>query len=214
MHWLLRIFISSLGKKLVMAITGLCFCLFLFVHLLGNLTIYGGNSMFNAYAGHLQSFGPLLNAVEIGLVLLALLHISFGLLLFIENIRARPIRYAVKKNAGGRTWSSSIMPYTGLYLFAFILIHLLSFRFIGSSTRTVSELVAAAFTIKGYVAFYVFSVIVAALHVRHGFWSAFQTVGLNHPKYFPLIQGASLLFSFALGIGFASIPIFVLYTRV
>lgn len=209
MFWLLRFFISSIGKKLVMALTGLCFCGFLCAHLLGNFTVYGGKGMFNAYAEHLLSYGPLLNAIEFGMIALVGCHVSFGLWLFLENLLARPVRYAVKKNAGGRTWSSAIMPYTGLYLLAFVAFHVLTFRLADRAGQTLFDMVAAAFSSPYYIAFYIFSVIVVGLHVRHGLWSAFQTIGVNHPKYFPLIRGASLLFGFGVAIGFASIPLYL-----
>lgn len=209
MFWLLRTLNSSIGKKLVMALTGLCFSGFLCAHLLGNLTLYGGKELFNAYAGHLLSYGVLLNAVEFGMIALALSHVSFGLLLFIENLRARPVRYAVKKNAGGRTWSSAIMPYTGLYLLTFVLIHVLTFRFADLNGQTIFDMVAASFASPYYIVFYIFSFLVAGLHVRHGLWSALQTLGVHHPKYFPLIRGASLLFGFFIAVGFASIPLFL-----
>jgi succinate dehydrogenase / fumarate reductase cytochrome b subunit len=209
MFWLLRTLTSSIGKKLVMALTGLCFSGFLCAHLLGNLTVYGGKGMFNAYAEHLLSYGVLLNAVEFGMIALALCHVFFGLWLFIGNLRSRPVRYAVRKNAGGRTWSSTIMPYSGLYLLTFVVIHVLTFRFADRNGNTLFDMVTAVFANPYYIIFYVFSVIVVGLHVRHGLWSAFQTLGANHPKYFPLIRSASLLFGFAAAIGFASIPLFL-----
>ena len=94
---------SSIGKKLVMAITGLGFCTFLAGHLAGNLTLFAGETAFNAYAEHLHALGPIISIAEIGLLVFALLHISTGFLLFYKNFQARPKRYSVKKNAGGRT---------------------------------------------------------------------------------------------------------------
>jgi succinate dehydrogenase / fumarate reductase cytochrome b subunit len=210
MNWLLWTLTSSIGKKILMAITGLIFCLFLAAHLLGNLSIYGGKSYFTAYAEHLHSFGILVNMAEIGLLVFAVLHISLGAILFYENFRARPVRYAMKKTAGGRTWSSALVPYTGLYVLIFVLIHLFTFHFVEHTPQTVFSLVANVFSKPGYVIFYMFSMVVVGLHVKHGFWSAFQTIGADHPKYTPIIQGASLVFSLAVAVGFASIPLFVL----
>ena len=101
------------------------------------------------------------------------------------------------------------MPYTGLYLLTFVLIHVLTFRFADLNGQTIFDMVKAAFASPYYIVFYVFSVVVAGLHVRHGLWSAFQTLGVYHPKYFPLIRGASLLFGFFIAVGFASIPLFL-----
>ena len=210
MNWFFRTFTASIGKKLVMAATGLIFCLFLFVHLIGNLMVYRGGDKLVAYSEHLHSLGLLINIAEWGLIIFALLHISFAAVLFFENRRARPIGYVVNKRAGGRTWSSVTMPYTGLYLLAFVIIHLINFHFADRSHQTIYEIVAQTFTHPLYVVFYVFSMIVAAFHVYHGLWSAFQTLGLNHPKYMPFIRKASVVFAVVVGVGFGSIPIFLL----
>jgi succinate dehydrogenase / fumarate reductase cytochrome b subunit len=200
----------SIAKKQMMALTGLGFCAFLAIHLFGNLTIYGGKSRFNAYSDHLHSLGVLINVAEIGLLLMAIIHIVLAALLYVENWRARPIRYVMKKNAGGRTLSSTLMPYTGLYILVFVIIHLLNFHFIERSDQGIFQNVAYLFSRPGYVVFYIISMIVAAFHVKHGFWSAFQTLGANHPKYMPLIRVISLVFSLCVAAGFGFIPIFMM----
>ena len=91
MNSLVSVFTSSIGKKLLMAVTGFCFCGFLVVHLIGNLTVYGGSDMFNAYVAHLHSLGLLINVAELGLLFLAIVHVSTGTILFIQNWRARPV---------------------------------------------------------------------------------------------------------------------------
>jgi succinate dehydrogenase / fumarate reductase cytochrome b subunit len=213
MNWALRVFFSSIGKKVVMAITGLMFCLFLGVHLIGNLTLYGGEDPFLAYSARLHSLGPVVNIIELGLLLFAVLHVSLALILYIENLRARPVGYAVKKTRGGRTWSSALMPYTGLYLLLFVVIHLFTFHFVDRTNQTIYQLVVQAFSRPGYVIFYVLSTVVAAVHIKHGLWSSFQTIGANHPKYMPVIKGGSLLFSIGIAVGFGSIPLFVMVAR-
>ena len=209
MNWLLWTLTSSIGKKLLMALTGLLFCLFVLAHLLGNLSVYGGKDYFTAYAEHLHGFGILVNVAEMGLLISAVLHISLGAILFFENLRSRPTRYVMKKTAGGRTLSSTIMPYTGLYVLVFVLIHLITFHFVEHTPQTTFQLVADVFSKPGYVVFYVFSMIVLGFHVKHGLWSAFQTIGANHPRYMPLIKLASLIFSLAVGVGFGSIPVYI-----
>ena len=193
-----------------MASTGLFFCLFLATHLMGNLTIYGGKAMFNAYSEHLHAFGPIINLIELVLLFFAVLHISFAAVLFFQNWRARPVRYQVKKNAGGRTLSSTLMPYTGLYLLIYVIVHLITFHFADRSGRTLYQLVTDVFSRPEYVVFYTFSMVVAALHVKHGFWSAFQTIGADHPKYMPLVQAVGWIFSLLVGVGFGSIPLIML----
>jgi len=209
MNWLINTFSSSIGKKLMMAVTGLGFIGFIAGHLAGNLTIYGGKDTFNSYAEHLHSLGPLITAAEWILLTMALIHVLTGLTLFYQNFKSRPVRYAVNKSAGGRTIGSLTMPYTGILMLAFVITHLMNFHFVDKTNTTIFEIVSQAFNNPAYVALYVAAMIVVALHVSHGFWSAFQTIGANHPKYMPIIQLAGLGFSVIVGIGFGFIPIYI-----
>jgi len=209
MKWFLHFLWSPIGKKLLMAGTGLCFCGFLLLHLAGNLNIYRSPQVFVAYAAKLQELGPLLTAVEFLLLFLALVHVLTGLTLFYENVAARPRRYAVKKNAGGRSIGSATMPYTGLLILIFVVVHLLNFYFVGKTDRTIFQIVAATFSHPGYVIVYIAAMLVAAVHVSHGLWSAFQSIGANHPKYMPGIRVLSILFSLLIAVGLGTIPIFV-----
>jgi succinate dehydrogenase / fumarate reductase, cytochrome b subunit len=211
MRWLLDLVLSSIGKKLLMALTGLFFCSFLAVHLAGNLTLYAGARVFDSYAEHLHSLGPVLAVAEPGMLLFALVHVSTGLFLFFQNLRARPARYIMNRAAGGRTPGSRTMPYTGLVLLAFVVYHLLGFHFVDKGSRTIFEIVSHAFSNPAVAGIYVLAMIAAGLHVSHGFWSAFQTLGASHPRYTPLIRGAGLLFSLAVGLGFGSIPLYLLF---
>jgi succinate dehydrogenase / fumarate reductase, cytochrome b subunit len=192
-----------------MSITGLCFCGFLAGHLGGNLTIYGGKEMFNSYAEHLHSLGFLVTLAGWGLLLLALIHVLTGVTLFYQNFKARPVRYRVNKSGGGRTIGSATMPYTGIILLGFVIIHLANFHFVDKTDTTIYAIVSEAFGNPLYVVLYTAAMIVAALHVSHGFWSAFQTLGANHPKYMPLIQKLGLVFALMVGIGFGALPIFI-----
>jgi succinate dehydrogenase / fumarate reductase cytochrome b subunit len=132
-----------------------------------------------------------------------------GALLFYQNFRARPVGYLVKKSAGGRTLGSSTMPYTGLMLLAFVVFHLFNFSLADKTNTTIYHVVAVAFSNPGTVLVYLAAVVVAGVHVHHGVWSAFQTLGANHPHYFPLIRKIGLGFSLIVGAGFGSIPIFL-----
>jgi succinate dehydrogenase / fumarate reductase cytochrome b subunit len=209
MNWLIQSLWSSIGKKLMMAITGLCFCIFLTAHLAGNLTVYAGKDAFNGYAEHLHALGPLITAAEWGLMVFAAIHISTGLTLFYQNFRSRPTRNKITKRAGGRTIGSATMPYTGILLLAFIILHLINFYFADKSKTTLYQIVSTTFENPFYVVVYVGAMIIAALHVSHGFWSAFQTLGANHPKYMPAIMGLSILFSLVVGFGFGLLPIYL-----
>lgn len=209
MFWFLKFALSSVGKKLLMALTGLCFCTFLIIHLIGNLMLYVGADAFNRYAERLQALRPLITVFELGLLTLGLVHVLTGATLFFQNLRARPVRYAVNHRAGGRTLGSFTMPYTGILLLIFVVIHLIDFHFADKTDATIYEIVSTTLAKPGYLIFYVFAMVVAAVHISHGFWSAFQTMGANHPKYMPTVQVLGIVFSVVVGVGFGFIPIYL-----
>ena len=215
MNWICRTLSTSVGKKQLQAVTGLFFLLFLAAHLLGNLSIYGGSAAFVAYAQHLHALGKLLLAAEVLLAAALIIHLSLGLILFFENRSARPVKYTMDKSGGGRTFSSQTMPYTGLLILGFIGVHLSNFshHLVDQTNRTIFQITVAVFSHKGYLAFYLFSMVIVALHVRHGLWSAFQTVGANHPKYMPFIEKLSIVFAVIVGIGFGSLPLVIFWQR-
>jgi len=213
MIWVARIFSTSIGKKQLMAVTGLLFLLFLTAHLLGNLSIYGGKEAFVDYAEHLHALGKLLVVAEVGLVLALVIHITLAVILFFENRRARPVKYAVDKSGGGgRTLSSQTMPYTGLLILAFVCFHLATFshHIVDQSHRTIFQIAAGVFANKFYLAIYLAAMVIVGLHVRHGLWSAFQTIGANHPKYMPFIELVSIIFAIVVAVGFGSLPLVIL----
>lgn len=210
MNWLVKTFMSSIGKKQIMAVTGLLFCLFVTVHLLGNLTIYAGKESFLSYVDHLHTFEALVTLAEFGLIFFAVLHIGMGLYLFIQNQMARPVAYAVDKSAGGRTIGSRTAPYTGALILVFVIMHLIKFRFVDKMTINDFTILSNTFSDFGFwTVFYVAGVTIVAVHVSHGAWSLFQTLGLSHPKYMPFVERLAVLFSLIIGIGFASIPVFL-----
>ncbi len=212
MNWFFSLLGSSIGKKMLMAITGLGFCGFLAGHLAGNLTIYGGKDAFNSYAEHLHALGPLVTLAEWGLLIFAIIHVITGTTLFYSNLKARPTRYAVDKRAGGRTLGSATMPYTGVIVLGFVVFHLLNFHFVDKTNTTIFQIVASAFQNPIYVSIYLVAMVIVALHVSHGFWSAFQTIGANHPKYMPFIRTFSIVFAVIIGFGFGLLPIYISFT--
>jgi succinate dehydrogenase / fumarate reductase cytochrome b subunit len=210
MNWLVKTFSSSIGKKQVQAVTGLAFTLFIAVHLMGNLTIYAGKDSFLSYVDHLHSVEALVTLAEFGLIFFAVLHIGMGLYLFLENRRARPVAYAIDRSAGGRTIGSRTAPYTGAIILVFVVLHLLKFRFVDKTAINDFIILSNTFSEFGFwTLFYIAAVIVVAVHVSHGFWSGFQTLGLNHPKYMPFVERVGIIFSLIIGIGFASIPVYL-----
>ncbi|MDD3814239.1 MAG: succinate dehydrogenase, partial [Desulfocapsaceae bacterium] len=182
---------------------------FLLAHLAGNSISFWGKEAYNSYAGHLHSLGLLLYRLEILLFLLFLTHIVTGVTLFLENLSARPNRYAVPENK--RNWSASTMPYTGILILLFLLVHLLNFHF---STKTVStaELVRTTLNDPFIAFFYLFSLSGLTLHASHGFWSIFQTLGINHPKYNTFLQRGGMAMAILIGMTFILIPLLIVTT--
>lgn len=206
MGWLTRTYATSIGKKSIMAGSGAFLGLFVVVHAAGNATSLFGRDAFLAYASHLHALGFLLPIFEILLVTLFLLHVATGLLLAGENFFARPNRYSTGGNAGGRTLASRTMIYTGAVVLLFIPVHLANFHF----TReiiSIADLVHQVFQQPFPALIHIIAVLCLATHVSHGFWSMFQTLGLDHPKYLPVIHGCALLFSLLIGVILALIPL-------
>ena len=201
---------SSIGKKLLMAVTGLCLIGFLAMHLLGNTMAFAGATAFNDYAKKLHSLEPYFTVFNIGLLTIGLVHILIGVLLFFENLRARPRKYEVFNNPGGMTFGSRTMPYTGILILIFVILHLLKFTFVDKSVIPIYQQMAATFANPGWVLMYVVAMVIVAFHTSHGFWSLFQTFGINHPRYTPLIMRLGLVVTLVIGIGFGILPVYLL----
>ncbi|RUM35300.1 MAG: succinate dehydrogenase [Desulfobulbus sp.] len=187
MSWFSQAFSSSLGKKYIMAVTGLMLGGFLLVHAAGNSSIFWGRHAFIGYAEHLHALGPLIPVAEFILLSIFLLHVVTGIQLFLANLQARSERYAVSTPAGGRTLGSKTMPYTGALILSFILLHLYNVRFTDQSVP-VADIVNNVLSQPVYTLLYATGILVLALHVSHGFWSLFQTLGMNHPRYDRIIR--------------------------
>ena len=211
LSWIGRFLNSSIGKKMIMALTGLCLIGFLFVHLAGNLTIYADDTgeAFRAYE-HTLTSNPLLKFLEIGLLVLFVAHIALGLRVSRENRAARPEAYGVRANMGKRTPASGSMLITGLLIGLFLVVHILDFRIakIGVEGFDMAAALKNRLATPIGAIIYLIGVTAVGLHISHAFRSAFQTLGLNHPKYTPLIEKLSLVIGAILFVGFASFPIF------
>ena len=203
---------SSVGKKSIMAASGLLLTLFILTHLLGNSVSFLGREAFNSYAERLHSLGVLIYFFELGLLTLFLIHILTGFILYFENLGARPSRYSVDTSEGGRSWGSRTMPYTGAIILVFIIVHLMNFHFTDKSVL-IADLVRELLSRPGLAFFYIFSLVALALHLSHGFWSLFQSIGFNHEKYNQLLLKGALAFSILVGIVFTLIPVLALVSR-
>ena len=188
MSWFIQTCRSSLGKKYIMALTGFMLGAFLLVHTIGNSTIFWGRDAFNAYAHHLHALGIFVPIFEIGLYSLFFLHVITGLLLWQQNKTARGGKYAVETSAGGSTFASKTMPYTGIAIFVFILIHLVNFHFPEKTVeKTISDFVTEVLNNPLFTLIYGAGITLLFIHISHGFWSLLQTFGISHPKYdYPL----------------------------
>lgn len=214
-----RLFIylnSSIMKKQIMGVTGLLLCGFLASHLAGNLLIYVGDRAFNSY-GHALITNPLIYLAEAILLAIFVTHLALAIRLTIENKRARPVAYAVKKPTGrGSTFASSTMPYTGLIILVFLVFHILHFKFgpvykmtyDGVEMRDLYRLIIEYFRQPLAVVWYIFGMVSVGLHVSHGLWSAFQSLGVNHPKYNKYIKIISKIYAVIITLGYSSLPIY------
>ena len=203
---------SSVGKKSVMAASGLLLSFFLLTHLLGNSISFLGREAFNAYAEQLHSYGILIIFFETGLFSLFLIHILTGVIIYLENLKARPSRYVVNSSEGGRSWGSRTMPYTGVIVLVFIIVHLKNFHFT-SRDLLIADLVREILSSPVLALYYVISLIALGLHLSHGFWSLFQTMGLNHQKYNQFLLKGALVFSILVSAIFILIPVLTLFSR-
>jgi succinate dehydrogenase / fumarate reductase cytochrome b subunit len=205
----IRFLESSIGKKMMVAVAGLLLCGFLITHLLGNLLLFVGAGAFNKYASTLEH-NPLLPLAEIGLAVLFLIHIALSVRARLANMAARPTGYQVTADKGARTPGSRSMAISGSLILLFLIVHLKTFRFAAKEMREsdMYQLVTSAFTNPLYAGFYVLALIGLGLHLSHGFQSGFQTLGLNHPRYSPLIRKLGLAFAILVALGFASMPVY------
>ena len=217
--WLIKALSTSIGQKIVMAITGLALCGFLIVHLGGNLLLYVGAPQYNHYAHRLHAQEALLLVAEIGLLVTFLLHIWLALKTSSENTAARPTEYAMRQSkmdqgplAGP---PSAIMLVTGVIVLGFLLVHLSDFRLFDlrhkASVPNPFPYLRALTILRDPISAIVYFVgsIALGYHVLHGVESAFQTLGLNHPKYTPIVKSLSKIFALIVALGFGSFPIWV-----
>ena len=211
-------FASSIGRKQLVATTGLLLCGFLVSHLAGNFILLIGPDAFNLYAHKLTSLGGLLFVIEGILAVIFALHLGLAIKLNIENLKARggAKRYALKKKTGrGTTFMSQTMPWTGLVLLVFVILHIKNLKLgtyyettvDGVVMRDLYKTTMEYFTSVGATVWYVVAMIAAAIHTAHGFASAFQSMGWNHAKYFKNTKRLGYLYAVAVGGGFAFLAV-------
>jgi succinate dehydrogenase / fumarate reductase, cytochrome b subunit len=212
---------TSIGKKFVMAVTGLIWFGYLIAHLWGNLKIYAGPNYLNEYGAFLRTVGEplfgssqLLWLARIVLIPALAMHVITALQLTQRDRRSRPHGYAVRKNLES-TLASRTMIWGGLVILFFIIYHVLDLTF-GTFNPSFEEgniyhNVVASFRMWYVALFYMLAMLAVGMHLFHGLWSMFQTLGLNTARSTRLIRNGAICFAVALTIGNLSIPVAVLF---
>jgi len=226
MSWIINTLTSTLGKKLLMSLTGLFLISFLTIHLIGNLAIFNNDDglAFNAYAAFMST-NPLIGTVSYLLYAGIILHVVVAILLYIKNNAARPVKYKVQKARDNSSWESRSMTLLGVLILAFLFLHLKDFwwqykhdggyQFVedANGNRDIYALVIQQFKTPLALVTYLIGLIALFFHLKHGFQSAFHTLGLEHHKYTPAIKAIGLVYSIVVPIGFALMPVFVFFLK-
>ena len=213
---------SSVGRKMIVAVTGVVLILFVIGHLLGNLQIFIGPDWINGYSQHLHDLGPILWMIRAFLLACVILHIYFTILLAVENKRARPEAYR-DRNYVKASWASRHMVVSGLVVLAFIIYHLLHFTFRTTDPRfallkpdvhghyDVFSMMVYGFQNAYVSAFYIVGLFLLTLHLTHGSSSFLQSLGFNNQRLTAKLAMGGRIFAWLLFIGYASIPLAVLF---
>jgi len=216
----LGVFATSVGTKILIGVTGLALFLYLIIHIAGNLMVFFGPSIFNKYAYTLEG-NPLIPIIEIGLLLIFVLHVYKTVKMFLNNQSARPTRYVQKKYAGPpsrKSFASSTMIFSGLWLLLFIIVHVKAFRYgteyeWPAGGRDLYRLEMENFSNPLVVAFYVASMIVVGSHLWHGISSAFQSLGADNPKWTPRLLNAGKTIAVLIAAGFIAIAVWAYFAQ-
>lgn len=209
-----RFLSSSVGSKLLIGLTGLFLVIYLIVHITGNLMVFGGRDFFNRYAGALAS-NPLIPLIEIVLLAGFLTHIYKTITMFAGNQAARPVKYLQKKSAGHtsrKTFASSTMIVTGIWLVVFLVVHVKAFKFgahyeTADGTHDLYRVEMEALSNPLTLVFYVLSMLVVGSHLFHGVASGFQSLGFDHPRWTPRILILGKLLALVIAGGFIAIAL-------
>ena len=214
-----RFYEAPIGKKVIMAITGVILFGYVVAHLLGNLQIYGDPQQINKYAAflHNPANAGLLWIARTALLVAVIMHIVASIQLWKLKSDARPVAY-VKKDDAAATYASRTMMWSGPIVAAFVIFHVLHLTVgavlplqeIGPNEPNVRANVIAGFLNPAVSAFYILAMILLCMHLYHGVWSMFQSMGISHPRYTPMIKRGAAIFAILIAIGNCSIPIAVL----
>jgi succinate dehydrogenase / fumarate reductase cytochrome b subunit len=214
-----RFYEAPIGKKVIMAITGVILFGYVVAHLLGNLQIYGDPQQINKYAAflHNPANAGLLWIARTALLVAVIMHIVASIQLWKLKSDARPVAY-VKKDDAAATYASRTMMWSGPIVAAFVIFHVLHLTVgavlplqeIGPNEPNVRANVIAGFLNPAVSAFYILAMILLCMHLYHGLWSMFQSLGFSHPRYTPRLKKGAAIFAILIAIGNCSIPIAVM----
>ena len=210
-----RFWESTNGQKAIMAVSGIILFLFVVFHMVGNLQVFEGPEQLNFYGTALRRFPEALWAARAVLLLAVALHIWSSVKLAVRKTSARPVGYAARQNTVS-SYASRTMYWSGPILLAFIIYHLLhltaGYVHPGSTfiEGDVYHNLVSGFQVWYVSLWYIFSMILLGLHIRHGAWSMFQSLGMNHPRHTPILQKAAAVFAILIVAGYISIPISVM----
>ncbi|MEN9810990.1 MAG: hypothetical protein RLZZ488_2557 [Pseudomonadota bacterium] len=223
-HGILKYLNSSIGRKYVMALSGLVWVGFVLAHMIGNLLIFAGKEAYNVYSHKLIN-NPLIYLAEAALVIFIGAHAYTGISLRLRNNRAKPTLYAVTPtSAKGASLASKTMIWSGSITLVFLILHLISFKYganytymkdgvevfvDGIKVRDIHQLVVESFEKPGYVIWYSFCLVLVGLHLYHGVASSFQTLGLNHPKFNNAVKAFGWIYAIVVALGFLAVPLYV-----
>ncbi len=223
MSWVIKSLTSSLGKKVLMSFTGLFLIVFLLIHMIGNLAVLSndGGLAFNAYAATMST-NPLIKSVSYLLYFSVLLHMTVASGLYFSNKFARPVGYARQDANANSSWASRSMMLLGILIFAFLFLHLkdfwwqykhsdYQFEIDANGNRDLYALVVDKFSMTFTLISYLIGLVALSVHLIHGFQSAFQTLGLEHKKYTPIIKAVGVVFSIVVPLGFALMPLYIYF---
>ncbi|MBD2257016.1 succinate dehydrogenase cytochrome b subunit [Pseudanabaena sp. FACHB-2040] len=217
-----RLYQSPIGKKLLSAVTGLGLAIFVLVHMLGNLILFTGSNAYNQYARHLEDWGVLLYVIEAGLLVFVLVHAGLGIQIYLNRLKARPVHYQKYASAGSpslQSLSSRTMIFTGITLAVFLVFHLTSFKFGayydaefgGVPGRDLARLVFEKFHEPMYAFGYPAVMVLLGFHLRHGIWSALQSLGAMSKSIRPLVYALSTVLAALIAAGFIALPLAIYF---
>lgn len=209
---------SQVGRKIATGVTGLGLVLFIMVHLLGNLSYFAGADAINLYSHTLHQLGPLLWIVRLGLLVFFVYHVWLGISIWLDSKKTTPIHYTVEATRGGlsrKTWSSRSMILTGVLLLLFVFTHLYTFALYDFQTTVVNGVamhdvharLTEVFQQPVYTVYYVVIMVLLGMHLRHGIWSAFQSLGWMSRKTNPTIYTIAYVLALVVAIGFIGLPV-------